>query len=76
MTRQMTAARPVMTLLGCAAAAVGLATVAACDAGGSSSVTVAQAAEPMSCEALASLVLPETTITLAEAVPNGVNTTT
>ena len=65
MTRQL------ISMLGYTAVAVGLATVAACGAGGSSSTTVAAAAEPMSCEAIATLALPETTITLAEAVAAG-----
>ena len=61
-----------MRMLGCATAAVGLATVAACGAGDVSPATVAAAnTAPMSCEAIASLVLPETTITLAEALPAG-----
>jgi len=56
--------RHVMTTLSWATVAVGLAAAAACGAGGSSPATVAQAAAPMSCEAIASLALAETTITL------------
>lgn len=58
------------SMFGCGAVAMALAVAAACGAGGSSAAT-AQAAEPMSCEAIADLALAETTITLAEAVPAG-----
>ena len=57
-------------MFGCGAVAVALAVAAACGAGGSSAAT-AQAAGPMSCEAIADLALAETTITLAEEVPAG-----
>jgi feruloyl esterase len=60
-----------ISMLGYTAVAVGLAAAAACGTGGSSSTTAAAAAEPMSCEAIATLALPETTITLAEAVAAG-----
>ena len=63
--------RRVRTMCGGGAAAAGLVAVAACGAGGSSPVAVASTAEPMSCEALATFSLPETTITLAEAVAAG-----
>ncbi|MBQ03042.1 MAG: tannase/feruloyl esterase family alpha/beta hydrolase [Acidobacteria bacterium] len=60
-----------MTLLWCATCAVALAMVAACGAGSAESTTAAEATDPMSCATLASLALPQTTITLAQAVPAG-----
>ncbi len=59
------------TLLGCGAVAVAAAVVAACGTGGAATETGADAGSPMACADLAALALPETAITLAEAVPAG-----
>ena len=63
------------TLLWCAAAALTVATVAACGSGDAATTTAAPATAdtsgPMACETLTGLTLADTTITLAETVPAG-----
>ena len=63
------------TLLWCAAAALTVATVAACGSGDAATTTAAPAtadtSDPLSCETLTGLTLADTTITLAETVPAG-----
>ncbi len=63
------------TLLWCAAAALTVATVAACGSGDAATTTAAPATAdtsgPMACETLTGLTLADTAITLAETVPAG-----
>ena len=63
------------TLLWCAAAALTVATVAACGSGDAATTTAAPAtadtSDPLACETLTGLTLADTTITLAETVPAG-----
>jgi feruloyl esterase len=63
------------TLLWCAAAALTVATVAACGSGDAATTTAASAtvdtSDPLACETLTGLTLADTTITLAETVPAG-----
>jgi feruloyl esterase len=72
---QKTTALRWTTLLWCAAAALTVATVAACGSGDAATTTAAPAtadtSDPLACETLTGLTLADTTITLAETVPAG-----
>ena len=72
---QQTTAIRWTTLLWCAAAALTVATVAACGSGDAATTTAAPATAdtsgPMACETLTGLMLADTSIALAETVPAG-----